>query len=126
MAGQQRLSIPTEVRHPGGELPGGVEWIRRKQGLTERLSDGVGACAMAPGLPPTGDNGVESEAAHTHEAWKEWNSLVRRRRVGAMRRRCGMWCRRFDVSAVAGVVWGEVVSRVPRSRRRGGELQSES
>ena len=81
---------------------------------------------MAPGLPPTSDNGVENEAAHTHEAWKEWNSLVRRRRVGALRGRCSMWSGRFDVSAVTGVVWRKVVGRVPRSRRCGGELQSES
>ena len=109
MAGQQGLSVPAKVGHPGGERADGMEWVRRKQSLAERLPDGVGTWAVAPGLPPTSDDSVKGKAANTHKAGTEWDGLVRRRGAGALCRRGGVRCGCLGVSAVAGVVRREVV-----------------
>ena len=94
--------------------------------MTERRSDGVGARSVAPGLPPTSNDGIEGKTATAHKARKIWNGLIQGRRSGAC---CGGscgWCGWVSVGAVAGVVWREVVGGVPRRWRSRRELQSES
>ena len=60
-----------------------MEGVWREECLAERLSNGVRALAVAPSLPPAGDDCIESEAANPHEAWVKGDGLVRRR--GAVR-----------------------------------------
>ena len=63
-----------------------MDWIGGEQGLVERLSDGVGALPVAPGLPPTRNDSIESKAPNSHEAWVKWDGLIQGRGDSA---RCG-------------------------------------
>ena len=49
--------------------------------MTERRSDGVGARSVAPGLPPTSNDGIEGKTATAHKARKMWNGLIQGRGV---------------------------------------------